>query len=218
MGLIKSEGGEAFCHGTLTTRNPDAIYFPNADVFKHPHDKMPKDFAKVQKQVAKKKKGAISSLHENSRDAKRLRRAGARSKKLEKLAAARAKAYQPYLQRISFFQSALQAISTPFTIENVQALVQTYLDRDSTELSTVQSERRSGRPASTREDMLKQRISAEANEYSSGFWIPDITDTGTLQNLKNWNGEWLSLNNLNFFRIAKDGTKHPSSFPPKGNS
>ena len=56
---------------------------------------MPKSLAKVQKKIAKKK-GHSNSLHENSRDAQRLRRAGARSEKLDKLAAARAKANQPY--------------------------------------------------------------------------------------------------------------------------
>ena len=42
---------------------------------------MPKSLAKVQKKVAKKK-GSSTSLHENSRDAQKLRRAGARSEKL----------------------------------------------------------------------------------------------------------------------------------------
>lgn len=56
---------------------------------------MPKSLAKVQKKVAKKK-GNSNSLHENSRDAQKLRRAGARSEKLDRLAAARAKANQPH--------------------------------------------------------------------------------------------------------------------------
>ena len=56
---------------------------------------MPKSLAKVQKKVAKKR-GNSNSLHENSRDAQKIRRAGARSEKLDKLAAARAKANQPH--------------------------------------------------------------------------------------------------------------------------
>lgn len=56
---------------------------------------MPRSLAKVQKKLSKKK-GKISSLHENSRDAQKLRRAGARGEKLERLAAARAKANQPH--------------------------------------------------------------------------------------------------------------------------
>ena len=55
---------------------------------------MAKSLAKVQKKISKKNK-STRSLHENSRDAQRLRRAGARSEKLERLAAARAKANQP---------------------------------------------------------------------------------------------------------------------------
>ena len=57
--------------------------------------RMPKSLAKVQKKITKKK-GNSNSLHENSRDAQKLRRAGARSEKLDKLAAARAKANQPH--------------------------------------------------------------------------------------------------------------------------
>ena len=48
----------------------------------------------MQKKIVKKK-GKRGVLHENSRDAQRLRRADARSEKLEKLAAARARANQP---------------------------------------------------------------------------------------------------------------------------
>ena len=56
---------------------------------------MPKSLAKVQKKISKKK-GNITSLHENSRDSQRLRRAGARSDKLNRVATARAKANRPH--------------------------------------------------------------------------------------------------------------------------
>ncbi|KAI4274426.1 MAG: hypothetical protein LQ337_003961 [Flavoplaca oasis] len=162
---------------------------------------MPKDLAKVQKRI-QKKKGATTSLHEDSRDAKRLRRAGARSDKLEKLAAARGKALQPYHEA----QTAQRSSGYR------------YLNRDSTELSTIQSERRPGRPTSTTEDMLKQRIRTEANEYKSGYWIPDMEDVQTLERLKEWNEQWTSLGSLKYVRLAKDGTKRYSTFPPKGKS
>lgn len=61
--------------------------------------RMAKSLAKVQKKVAKKK-GKSNSLHENSRDAQRLRRAGARSEKLDRLAAGRAKANQTHCPKI----------------------------------------------------------------------------------------------------------------------
>ena len=51
---------------------------------------MPSKFAKVQKQVSKKKGGALA-LHENSRDALRLRSAVARDDRVARLGAVREK-------------------------------------------------------------------------------------------------------------------------------
>ena len=52
---------------------------------------MPKGLSSVEKKIAKKR-GKNSSLHENSRDSQRLRRATARADKLGRVASARAKA------------------------------------------------------------------------------------------------------------------------------
>ena len=51
---------------------------------------------KVQKQLSKKRGGKLNSLHENSRDSQRLRRAGAREDKIAKLVAAASRANQTY--------------------------------------------------------------------------------------------------------------------------
>lgn len=56
---------------------------------------MAKTLAKVHKKISKKK-GNTTSLHENSRDAQKLRRAGARGEKLVRLSNARSKVNQPY--------------------------------------------------------------------------------------------------------------------------
>ena len=59
------------------------------------HTAMPSKFAKVQKQVSKKKGGALA-LHENSRDALRLRSAVARDDRVARLGAVREKANDVY--------------------------------------------------------------------------------------------------------------------------
>jgi hypothetical protein len=56
---------------------------------------MPSKFAKVQKQVSKKKGGALA-LHENSRDALRLRAAVARDDRVARLGAVREKLNDAY--------------------------------------------------------------------------------------------------------------------------
>ena len=56
---------------------------------------MPNALSKVHKKI-NKKKGKSNGLHENSRDAQKLRRAGARLEKLDKLRVARSKANESY--------------------------------------------------------------------------------------------------------------------------
>ena len=116
-------------------------------------------------------------------------------------------------------------------------ILSSYIDRDNDELGRLKSERRPGRPPSNREDLLKQRyarspstphylgtdallarIATEQGEYSSGFWIPDLSDESNLEKLRVWNEEWSSLGQISFIRIHKDGRALPSSFPPKSLS
>jgi hypothetical protein len=57
---------------------------------------MAKALYKVQKQISKKRAGKGNALHVNSRDAQRLRAAGAREDKLSKLMTAATRANQSY--------------------------------------------------------------------------------------------------------------------------
>lgn len=61
---------------------------------------MPKSLEKTRKKITKKK-GNISALHENSRDSQRLRRAGMRDEKLERVARGRKKNDKPLCEDIS---------------------------------------------------------------------------------------------------------------------
>ena len=61
---------------------------------------MAKSLNKVVKKVTKKK-GNTNALHENSRDAKKLRKAASREDRLSRLAAVRVKLNQPYCRPCS---------------------------------------------------------------------------------------------------------------------
>jgi hypothetical protein len=56
---------------------------------------MPVTLSKVHKQISKKR-GVVNALHENSRDAQRLRKAGARDDRLSRHSATVLRARQPY--------------------------------------------------------------------------------------------------------------------------
>jgi translation machinery-associated protein 16 len=58
---------------------------------------MPKNLYKVQKQITKKK-GKLGTLHENSRDSRRLQTAGVREDKLARVGAATNRGRQGYCE------------------------------------------------------------------------------------------------------------------------
>ncbi|KAH0538519.1 hypothetical protein FGG08_004906 [Glutinoglossum americanum] len=145
---------------------------------------MPKNAIKAQKKIRQKRGSNANSLHENSRDAQMLRRASAREDKLAQITARRAKLNRPH--------SAKEA-KEPFTIDSIRSLIQMYLHRDDKELSKLRGERRPGRPSSTKEDMLKQRIETEKKEFETGFNIPDMEDAKNVEALLGWTGEWSAL-------------------------
>lgn len=93
-----------------------------------------------------------------------------------------------------------------------------YLSRHDEELAVLKSQRRPGRPSSSREDLLKQFMTTEDREYIGGFWIPNMQDEGNLRILREWNGEWTALNTFTFVRLSRNGIMQNSSFPPKGLS
>lgn len=196
---------------------------------------MPSKLSKVHKHISKKKGNKFNSLHENSRDAQRLRRAGARDDRVARLSAIKEKTNRPLgeppcsrnmrgklltvaVERVMFFQSNLPDTLHPLTVEQIQGLVQQYLSRDHEALAELKLERRAGRPPSTRQTMFEQQQNTEEKEYESGLWMPDLTDEQTLQKLDAWNGSWVGLNQIRFVRVQKDGVVKESQWPPRGAS
>lgn len=179
---------------------------------------MPSKLAKVQKHVTKKKGNKIHSLHENSRDALRLRKAGARDDRVSRLTRVHKKANRHWLDRVYFFQDRLPETLHPMETEQIQAAVQEYLGRDAEELEQLKAERRAGRPPTTRQTLLEQQREVERQEYESGFWLPNMQDGETLVKLDAWNGDWLGLGVMRFMRVDAKGGVKESQFPPRGAS
>ncbi|DAA73821.1 TPA_exp: Uncharacterized protein A8136_4024 [Trichophyton benhamiae CBS 112371] len=178
---------------------------------------MTKNLNKITKKLSKKK-GKLDSLHEKSRDAVRLRRAGGREEKLARAAATTMKGRQIYVDRVAFFRDHTKDLEAPLTSEGAVSLLRQYLDRLKPELQEEQEARRKGRPPSKRQEVLTEKIEAEEKEYQTGFWMPDLECEDSLRRLRNWNEDWSAMSNLKFVRLNKAGDKRPSLFPPKGLS
>ncbi|KXT09434.1 hypothetical protein AC579_2518 [Pseudocercospora musae] len=166
---------------------------------------MPSKLSKVRKHVTKKKGAKIHALHENSRDAIRLRRAAARDERVSSTSSTKEKQNRPWLDRVAFFQANLPETLHPLEIADTQTLIEQFLARHDEEVAALKAERRPGRPASTRQTLLEQQIKTEHAEYESGFWVPNMQDEEALQKLDVWNGSWLALAPLRFVRVDKAG-------------
>ncbi|KAL3482431.1 translation machinery-associated protein 16 [Aspergillus californicus] len=179
---------------------------------------MPKSFQKVQKHIHKKRGHAVDAMHENSRDAKLLRRAGMRDDRVARISATMSRARLSHKERIIYFRDAIPEGTASVSDDDMSDLVTRYINRSVPEIEELQSERRKGRPPSKREEALLQRTEAENKEFKTGFWMPDLGQEDVVKDLAKWNEHWSGLSNIKFIRLTKDGGKQSSAFPPKGMS
>lgn len=175
---------------------------------------MPSKLNKIQKLVTKKKGANAKSLHENSRDALRIRKAAVRDDRVARKHKIQKGANESWLNRIAWFKENLPDTLHPFDQTELQAAAEEYLTRLDEEITQLQSERRAGRPANTRQQLLEQAKDGEKKEYESGLWIPNLQDEQTLVKLDAWQYDWLSLSNMNFVRIQPNGVVKEAHFPP----
>ncbi|KAG9247465.1 translation machinery-associated protein 16 [Calycina marina] len=180
---------------------------------------MPKSVAKTRKKISKKKGNNITALHENSRDVQRLKRAEMRDHKLVRVASARRKHDQPLVVRAAYFQEAVRANDQkPLELSAIQNLIHDFVHQHDEDYSMMKKERRAGRPASTREDMLKMKIAADEKEYENGFYMPDLADTDNVIYLDRWEGTYTYLSSLKWVLVSRSGEVKVTKFPPKGEA
>ncbi|KAI0397552.1 translation machinery-associated protein 16 [Xylariaceae sp. FL0594] len=178
---------------------------------------MPKTLERTRKAIAKKK-GTVDSLHQFSRDSKRLHRASVRDERLEKIAAARKKRDRPYIERAAFFQEGVkQNGGQPLALGSIQELIQTYLHQYDDELDELKKARRPGQPAKPKEDLVKMKIAQLQKEYQNGFLLPAIDTQENATLVEKWEGSWSYLTTFKWARVWPDGRVQPASFPPKGD-
>lgn len=173
---------------------------------------------KVQKEISKKKGGKPTALHENSRDARRLRQAGAREDKIARIMTAAHKSNGIYVGRVSWFQEVVKERESPLSDAEIQQLVEDFIAREQDELDELKAAHRPGRPRSKAEERLQNRIDAEEREFKAGFWMPDLRNEECLTKLKRWGGQWGGMSTMSYIRVVKDNEIKTSSFPPKGLS
>lgn len=111
-----------------------------------------------------------------------------------------------------------------------------YVERDRDELEKLKSERRPGRPASSRQDTLQRRMDLERNEFKTGYSklygellkfclymchsncfffflfldLPDLTDKENVERLLKWDGGIGGIIQVNMIRVTEKPTETTS--------
>ncbi|PHH66308.1 hypothetical protein CDD81_7901 [Ophiocordyceps australis] len=177
---------------------------------------MPSSLLKTRKQIAKKRNGDVSTLHEKSRDSLRLHKASVRDRRLDKLAAARDKQEEPIFSRAAYFQVKLSTTPDSPDLADVQSFIHDFVHQHDEEQALLRKNRRPGRPPTAREDLLKMKIAALEAEYKNGFVLPDMLQQEGAEKLRGWEGSWSKLTALSWIRISSKGLVRPAKFPSKG--
>jgi translation machinery-associated protein 16 len=106
--------------------------------------------------------------------------------------------------RYAFFLHAMPPEKSHLTLPEVHEVVQDlWLTRNDLLLKQEQASRRKGRPKSAKEDQLAESKRQDAEEYRTGFELPDLTDENNVKLFRQWDGVDASyLRILRIFRIS----------------
>jgi translation machinery-associated protein 16 len=102
-----------------------------------------------------------------------------------------------------------------FGAEDILVEIEQYIARSETKLVVLEGERRPGRPMGREEERVRRRKEDEENEFETGFWVPDLRDEENLRRLREWKGDWVGLNVVQFVRVSSDGNIVAASWPPR---
>ncbi|SPO05224.1 related to TMA16 Protein putative involved in cytoplasmic ribosome function [Cephalotrichum gorgonifer] len=177
---------------------------------------------KQRKAIQKKRNGTIDALHQYSRDSKRLRQASIRDARLDKLAANRGRKEKPFMDRAAFFRDRINELRVNvLTQEQVAEFTHQLVHQLDEELAAEKKARRPGRPASTKEDLLRRRVEALTAEHETGFLVPELTTEANVARLERWagsGGTWSYICAMEWVRVSKSGQVKPAVFPPSSGN
>lgn len=160
-----------------------------------------KSLSKIQKNIKTKK----PTIHPKGRKLQQLTRATLRENKIKAKKRAHIDKKSNSLARVKFIQDIINSNAfknfSSFSLEQIGDFIQTFINRDDSELEELISKRRVNRPPIGRQQLLQHKKNLEQEEFKSGFLCPDLTDESNVTFLRNWNQSFGSLSNLRLIRI-----------------
>lgn len=161
-----------------------------------------KSLHKVTKKLAKQSAG---SLHVKGRKFKQLNRAHERENKLKVRKLQHMEQKNHELLFYVHIQDRINEDSEKetFTVEDMRNFVEEYVSRDDVELEQMETDRRPGRPLTSRQQLLQEKRKQDEHIFETGFRLPDVSDKLTVERLRKWNGTSGAVSAWKFTIITK---------------
>lgn len=162
---------------------------------------------KVSKSVSKSK----GSIHVKGRNFKRLNRASLRHEKLTNRKQKHLEQKQNELMVVKYLQEEVKQVPEKevFGLDDMKAYLENFISRFDGELEELRAARRPGRPASSRQQILEEKVKYDQGIYATGYKIPDISDKLTVNRLREWNGTIGGVTAFKFVYVSKDMEQLP---------
>lgn len=165
-----------------------------------------KSLSKITKNLSKSKSQGLGSLHVKGRKFKQINRATLRDQKLATKKSKHQDQVDQELLSTKFIQEAVRnrPDQETFNLEEMKMFVEGYISRFDEELTELRDARRPGRPASTRQLQLEDKVKHEQHVYETGFKVPNLSDKPTVDRLRLWTGSMGGTTVMQFVHIHKD--------------
>lgn len=166
--------------------------------------------SKVTKNLSKAK--SAGSMHIKGRKFKQLNRATVRDKKLQQRKLDSIEKKSNELVIVSYIHTQIENETQPsYTLEEIKGFIESFIDEDREKLSEMEKEHRKGRPISTKQKILQEKIKHEEHMFETGYKVPDLSDEETVKRLRNWNGTTGATTGFKFIHVSKQMTNLPTT-------
>lgn len=166
---------------------------------------------KVTKNLSK----STGQMHIKGRKFKQLNRATLRDQKItaKKLQRQEQKSNDlliiPHVQGRILEQDVLD--KEVFTLQDMKDFIEEFIGRFDEELKELNAQRRPGRPATSRHQILQEKKKYDEHVYYTGFKIPNISHKETVDRVRLWNGTHGGVTVMKFIHISRDMKELPTT-------
>ena len=165
--------------------------------------------------VTKKLSKSTGSVHIKGRKFKQINRATLRDKKLTIKKQKQLEQKENELSIVYFLQRIVNddddfKVQETFSLEEIKQFIELFLTRFDDELEELRANRRPGRPATNRQQILEEKVKHDQQIYATGIKVPDLSDIETVKRLKLWNGTTGGATVMKFIHISGDMTEFPT--------